>query len=306
MMTIPSKNTPMQPASDIDAALALLDGHPDYRVLRRLPPAETLITTLPPVLPLRVAAVVDVETTGLFPELDEVIELAVQRVRFDALGRIVQVGQPRSWLQQPTEPLTAEITAITGLTDVDLAGQQFDIAIATELIGGADVIIAHNAAFDRPFVDLLLPEVRGAAWACSMCEVDWRGFGFDGRALNHLLYQVGRSGYFFDGHRAAADVLALLHLLGHDFGEVGGTVLGRLVAAAEQPSLKVFAIGAPFDRKDMLKRRGYRWDANQQYWWTTVDAVDEASERAFLAECVYRPGQEPQVEPVTWHDRYRG
>lgn len=180
MTTISSNNAPMQPASDIDAALALLDGHPDYRVLRRLPPAETLITTLPPVLPLRVAAVVDVETTGLFPELDEVIELAVQRVRFDALGRIVQVGQPRSWLQQPTEPLTAEITAITGLTDADLAGQQFDIATATELIGGADVIIAHNAAFDRPFVDLLLPEVRGAAWACSMCEVDWGGSGSRG------------------------------------------------------------------------------------------------------------------------------
>lgn len=295
-------DTPDQP--DIAAAVALLDAHPDYRVLRGLPSADTLITTLLPVLPLRVAAIVDVETTGLFTELDEVIELAVQRVRFDALGRIVEVGTPRSWLQQPIDPLTPEITAITGLTDAMLAGQQIDIEAATAMIAGADVVIAHNAAFDRPFVDLLLPGVRGAAWACSMCEIDWRARGFEGRALNHLVYQAGATGYFFGGHRAATDVLALVHLLAHPVDEDGGTILGRLVTTAETPSVKVMAVGAPFDRKDMLKRRGYRWDAGRQYWWTTVAAAGEARERAFLAECIYRPGQEPQVEPIDWRVRY--
>lgn len=294
---------PEQP--DIAAALALLDVHPDYRVLRALPPATTLISTLPPVLPLRVAAVLDVETTGLFAGLDEVIELAVQRVRFDALGRIVEVGTPRSWLQQPVDPVTPEITAITGLTDEMLAGQRIDIEGATALIAGADVVIAHNAAFDRPFVDLLLPGLQDAAWACSMCELDWRNLGFEGRALNHLVYQAGLSGYFYDGHRAATDVLALLHLLGHPVGDNGGTILGRLIAAAETPSVKVMAVGAPFDRKDALKRRGYRWDAGRQHWWKTVAAVGELHERTFLAECIYRPGQEPQVEPVTWYARYR-
>lgn len=295
----------MSEQPDIAAALALLDVHPDYRVLRALPPATTLISTLQPVLPLRVAAVVDVETTGLFAGLDEVIELAVQRVRFDALGRIVEVGTPRSWLQQPVDPVTPEITAITGLTDEILAGQRIDIEGATALIAGADVVIAHNAAFDRPFIDLLLPGAQDAAWACSMCEVEWRGLGFEGQALNHLVYQTGLSGYFYDGHRAATDVLALMHLLGQPVGDDGGTILGRLIAAAETPSVKVMAVGAAFDRKDSLKRRGYRWDAGRQHWWTTVAAAGALHERAFLAECIYRPGQEPQVEPVTWHDRYR-
>lgn len=295
----------MSEQPDIAAALALLDVHPDYRVLRALPPATTLVSKLSPVLPLRVAAVVDVETTGLFAGLDEVIELAVQRVRFDALGRIVEVGTPRSWLQQPVDPVTPEITAITGLTDEVLAGQRIDIEGATALIAGADVVIAHNAAFDRPFVDLLLPDVRGAAWACSMCEVEWRAHGFEGRALNHLVYQVGASGHFFGGHRAATDVLALLHLLGHQVATDGSTILGRLIASAETPSAKVMAVGAPFDRKDALKRRNYRWDANRQHWWKPVAAADEGRERAFLTECVYRAGQEPQVEPVTWHNRYR-
>lgn len=302
-LALPTANTPEH--HDIAAALALLDAHPDYRVLRSLPPAETLVSSLPPVMPLRVAAVVDVEATGLFAGLDEVIELAVQRVRFDALGRIVELGAPRSWLQQPVDPLTPEITAITGLTDEMLNGRQIDIEAATSLIASADVVIAHNAAFDRPFVELLLPDVHGAAWACSMCEVDWRAHGFEGRALSHLVYQGGASGYFFGGHRAATDVLALLHLLGHPTGDGGATILGKLVATAETASVKVMAVGAAFDRKNALKRRGYRWDANRQHWWKTVAAADEGRERTFLAECIYRPGQAPQVEPVTWHDRYR-
>lgn len=290
---------------DLAAALALLDADPNYRVLRSLPPAETLVSPLPPVLPLLVAAVVDVETTGLFAGLDEVIELAVQRVRFDALGRIVELGTPRSWLQEPVDPLTPEITAITGLIDEILKGQLIDIDAATSLIGSADVVIAHNAAFDRPFIDLLLPGAQNAAWACSMGEVDWRAHGFEGRALNHLVYQAGASGYFFGGHRAATDVLALIHLLAHPVDEDGGTIFGKLVAAAETPSVKVMAVGAPFDRKDALKRRNYRWDPNRQHWWTTVSAADESRERTFLTECIYRHGQQPQVEPVTWHDRYR-
>ena len=70
----------MHEQPDIAAAVALLDAHTDFCVLRSLPSAQTLVSMLPPVLPLRVAAVVDVETTGLFAGLDEVIELAVQRV----------------------------------------------------------------------------------------------------------------------------------------------------------------------------------------------------------------------------------
>jgi DNA polymerase III subunit epsilon len=147
--------------------------------------------------------------------------------------------------------------------------------------------------------------VHNAAWACSMCEVDWRALGFEGRALNHLVYQAGTHGYFFGGHRAATDVLALLHLVAHPIDANGTTILGKLVATAETPSVKVMAVGAAFDRKDALKRRNYRWDPNRQHWWKTVSAVDEARERTYLTECIYRAGQEPQVEPVTWHDRYR-
>nr|WP_240511599.1 exonuclease domain-containing protein [Novosphingobium panipatense] len=52
-------------------------------------------------LETRVGVAVDVETTGLDHDSDRIIELAVQRFRFDTKGRIVEVGQPRVWREDP-------------------------------------------------------------------------------------------------------------------------------------------------------------------------------------------------------------
>jgi DNA polymerase-3 subunit epsilon len=36
--------------------------------------------------------------------------------------------------------------------------------------------------------------------------------------------------------------------------------------AAGQPSFKLHATGAPFEAKDRLKARGYRWDGEARVW----------------------------------------
>lgn len=63
---------------------------------------------------------------------------------------------------------------------------------------------------DRPFVERRLPSLAGRLWACSMAEIDRMELGFDGKALGHLVSQCG---WFFEGHRAENDVLALIYLL---------------------------------------------------------------------------------------------
>lgn len=140
---------------------------------------------------MRVGVSVDVETTGLDRESDKIIELAVQRFRFDELGRIIQIGTPRVWREDPGRALDPRFTRLTGLTDELLAGQIIDDVAAAEILTSGDIIVAHNAAFDRPFVDRRLPAVAGRPWACSMAEVDWLDLGFDGRALGYLVTQCG-------------------------------------------------------------------------------------------------------------------
>lgn len=281
-------------------AADLLSMHPDYRVQRRLVPV-THFHEAAPLACSRIGVAIDVETTGLDRETDRIIELAVQRFRFDDRGRIVQVGLPRVWREDPGIPIDPKITKLTGLAVDDVAGQTIDEAMAVEILSSADIIIAHNAAFDRPFVDRRLPAIADKPWACSMAELDWLELGFEGRALAHLVSQCG---WFYEGHRAENDILALLYLLSHGLSD-GTTILSKLIECSERPTYRVNAIDAPFDAKDRLKARGYRWDAVMRFWWRSVGQDESDVERAWLHSDVYAGYGEPAFIPVTACERHR-
>jgi DNA polymerase-3 subunit epsilon len=281
----------------IAAAFRLLVEHPDHQVLRRISETTLPVAGDDTDTPTQVGVVVDVETEGLDPARDAIIELAMRRFRFDAAGRIVAVGATRAWREDPGRPLDPAITRLTGLTDADLAGQTIDENAATAILRSADVVIAHNAGFDRPRVEARLPGGAGRPWACTLSEVDWDELGFDGRRLGHLLMQAG---WFHDGHRAEADILALLHLLAHHCPD-DTTVLGRLIARAEAPTVRVEARGAAFSLKDALKARGYRWHVADAYWWTEVAEPDLMAEQLWLQRRGCRP---PRTVPVTWSNRH--
>lgn len=283
-----------------ERAADALSGHPDYRVLRWLVPV-TAFHDADPWVPNRIGVAVDVETTGLDRDSDKIIELAVQRFRFDDLGRVIQVGVPRVWREDPGTSIDPRITKLTGLTADDLAGQAIDEAAAVEILASADIIVAHNAAFDRPFIDRRLPAIAGKPWACSMAELDWLELGFDGCALAHLVSQCG---WFYEGHWAENDILALIYLLAHGLPD-GETILAKLIACSEKPSYRVNAIDAPFDAKDRLKSRGYRWDSALRFWWKAIAEADREAEEAWLLSDVYVGHGSPAFLTVTAAERHR-
>ncbi len=246
-------------SEDVRCLATALDRDPDHRVLRRLELASGhtgLGTRDAPFIGLAI----DVETTGRDPGRDQVIELALRRFRYDRAGLIVAIDRSYSWLEDPGRPISVEIAQLTGLTDSDLENQVIDDGAAVRLLRSADVVVAHNAGFDRKFVERRLPEAAGLAWACSCSEIEWRTHGFDGRSLGWLLGQIG---LFHGGHRAAADVDAVIALLQHRFGE-GRTALDELVERAERDSWIVRARGAAYEVKDLLRDRGYRWDPERK------------------------------------------
>ncbi len=276
----------------------------DVKVLRRVAVVEGWTGEGDPSSE-RTAAIVDVETTGLAPDSDRIVELAIRRVAFDADGIVTRVGRSYEWLEDPGQPLDAKITALTGLTDSAVQGRSIDDPLALSVLGSATVIVAHNAGFDRRFIDRRFPLLSGHAWACSCREIDWSARGMDGRSLGWLCAQAG---YFFDGHRGGHDVDALITLLrARSLGDV--TPLAELMETAAKPGWRVRAIGANIATKECLKERGYSWNAGDRIWEREIKDADRLEEESWLSKTIYCPDAfpkafEPRFEPVDWTTRH--
>lgn len=273
----------------------------DIRILRRISslgdfPLANRVTGK-----VRRIAVVDTETTGTDVLHDEIIDIAVVVIEVDEVGEIVGIVSAGQALRDPHMPIPAAITRLTGISDADVAGKAIDLDRLERLLRGVDVRLAHSAVFDIGFIENLMPSLAGAAWACSMRDFDWLGAGFDGAKLGHLLMQIGR---FNTAHRAMADVVSLLHLLIHRLPH-GGTVLADLLANAERASVRFEATGASFDRRGLLKARGYSWDTRRRVWWTELSESECAEEESWFREHIAPAGPLPRMTPITWHQRHR-
>lgn len=285
---------------DAEVVARSLDLHDDFWVLRRMRnmdrPPDPRNRNIG-----RVGIAIDVETTGLDPARHEIIELAVQRFRIDASGFIIETGKPRTWLEQPSHPIPPEVQRITGLTDADVAGRTLNDGEATGMLRDADFVVAHNAAFDRPFVEARLPGASGRPWVCSLGDVDWKGLGYDDRTLSGLL---ARMGMFYSAHRAQNDVLALLHLLDHVPKGGSKTFAGIAVETAEKPSFLIEAVDAPFSARAVLKERGYRWNRARKTWSVEVAEPQVDKERDWVLRFIYNGKGKPSIAKIGWEKRY--
>lgn len=122
--------------------------------------AASRVVSPPPVSRPPYFAIIDVETTGLSPKKDRVLELAV--VRVDHRGNVVDEWSTRF---NPEGPVGA--THIHGITQADVANAPLfrDVAASVVPYIAGLPIAAHNARFDLAF---LRAEFRRAGW-----DVPW-------------------------------------------------------------------------------------------------------------------------------------
>jgi DNA polymerase III subunit epsilon len=178
-----------QDSTSLAAMAEALSRSTDYRVLRRLVPRTTFTPSVGE--STKTGILLDTETTGLDPRKDEIIELGM--VKFDYLpdGRVVGVRGVFSSFNEPFIPIPTEVTVLTGITDEMVAGQRIDEAAVSAFVEDAVIVIAHNAGFDRKFVERYWPVFERKAWGCSATEVEWRQPGFEGSRLGYLLNGAG-------------------------------------------------------------------------------------------------------------------
>ncbi len=273
-----------------------------YRILTKLQPRQ-VVEAPDPAYPLR-GIILDTETTGLNARKHEIIEIGIIAFSFDERGSIGDVTAVYGGLQEPTSPIPADITRLTGLTDAMVAGQAIDLGEVEALVQPADLVIAHNAGFDRPFCELFSQVFTNKAWACSVSEIDWSVRRFEGTKLGYL---IGQAGYFHEGHRAVDDCFALLEVLDRD---ADGTPFAELYRASQRSCVRIFAEHSPFDLKEHLKARGYRWsdgsEGSLKSWWIELDEDLAEKEVEWLRSEIYRYDARVPTQRLTAFDRFKG
>lgn len=129
--------------------------------------------------------VFDVETTGLNPKTDEIIELAAVELEGTQLGRSFRE------LAMPIVRIPASATAVHGYTLKDLKGQQNSLELVHNFmtwLGSSELVLAgHNSRFDIDFLKTaveVLNRIKGTTWELpkqSLCTMRLIEAAFDGR-----------------------------------------------------------------------------------------------------------------------------
>lgn len=197
--------------------------------------------------------VVDLETTGSSPASGEITEIGAVKMRG---GEVLGEFQT---LVDPGAPIPARIAALTGITDLTVAGSpsvRAAVAAFLEFSAGA-VLVAHNAPYDTGFL-------RGA---CQRYDLAWhrpvvldtariaRAALLRDEVPNHRLATLARLAKSTTQpcHRALADARAtadVLHFLIARVGDLGIATVEELSSltsrvSAEQRRKRTLADGLP-------------------------------------------------------------
>ena len=250
----------------------------------------------------------DLETTGLDKKEDKIIEIAIKCIEITKeSGQDIAVIDSYESLQDPGCPIPEISTQINGITDEMVQGKSIDWAYVENILNKSQLIIAHNAQFDRSFMDLTLPLSKNKIWACSINDIDWDERGF--KSFKQELLCIWH-GFYYDSHRAMIDVDALIHLLTHS-SYANNKPIVELIQNAKKSICRIEATFAKFKYKNLLKKRQYKWynadsgNRDDNAWYKLINHADIESEREWLTENVYNGNFQGRFIEVTVIDKYK-
>jgi DNA polymerase-3 subunit epsilon len=224
--------------------------------------------------------IVDVETTGLDPQQDHVIEL----------GAILYSVSHHCVLQQlstlfPVRDNEAEgINHISSqasqeVKDFKLVLQQFQSWVEI-----ADFLVAHNASFDSQWFGYgILPSID-KPWLCTYQDFVWQKNYKPTNLINTALnYGVGVS----QAHRALTDcqlIASIFDRVGAEFKQFEH-LLEKAVKRSREPLITVVA-KVDYDKKDLAKKQNFKWNANKRVWEKEIKRCDLLEEiNTYPFEC---------------------
>jgi hypothetical protein len=107
---------------------------------------------------------------------------------------------------------------------------------------------------------------------------------------------------------ATHDCMAAIELLSRPLPKSGRLALQVLLEQARRSSWRIWAENSPYDLKDELKARGYRWNGEgngaPKAWYIDVADSEREAELVFLKAEIYRADVDLLVRRIDAHDRF--
>ena len=234
-----------------------LDGLENLQALPAVEPEASPANALDAPDAVSTLLILDTETTGLDPQANSCLEVGV--VLFDLPSR--QVLAQQSFLlpvaENPAEPINRIPAAATNRPQP----WQAALVYFEALLEAADVVVAHNAAFDRQWFGRgLLPAIT-KPWLCSMEEMRWP----PERQLRArpsvrdlaLAYEIP----VWAAHRALTDCIYLAEVFRRCEDLEDQVRLGLEPRA-------LFKAQVSYDQRHLAREAGFRWNDPVAGAWT--------------------------------------
>lgn len=201
------------------------------------------------------AAIVDLQTTGIYPDTGQIIELAIVLFAFDRRARrITGIIDEYVGLRDPTTGIRREMRDVHGITKDMVRGKSLDEDKIATILARAEFLIAHDAAWDYGFLREMFDVVDSKKWLCSKSGIGWARRGFKSNELGSLLEATGQTAP--EAHRSGPEARGLFTLLGQS-AKGGRPYLAELLESQPIAARTIETIYRPYSSSgDWIGVRG--------------------------------------------------
>lgn len=204
--------------------------------------------------------ITDLETTGLDPLKDKIIEVGAILYSVDHQCTLQQLSTLLPCEENPAE----NINRIKNLATKEVSNNTL-LQVYKEWVKESDYIVAYNASFEKSWLKGITKE---KPWICAYEDIIWpnnhKQTNLVSTALNH---GVGVS----LAHRALADCQILAQLF--DRMNDLPSLLTNAIERSNEPRVKVVA-DVPYEERDKPKAKMFKWD-NLKRQWAKVLAISD-------------------------------